>query len=80
MRVPYPPPVALVELVPPQPSDDAVWIDGHYRWTGSEYDWTAGDWVVPKAGTRYAPPMAVRLNDGVLLYYEGQWRESSESE
>ena len=75
VRVPYPPPAARVELVPPQPHADAVWVDGFYRFTGGEYVWTAGDWVVPKPGMKYAPPTAVRLNDGSLVYYEGTWRK-----
>lgn len=80
VRVPYPPPAAQVELVPPQPSEDAVWVDGFYRWTGRDYIWTPGDWVVPEAGLKYAPPMAVRLDDGSLVYYEGKWRRIIESD
>jgi hypothetical protein len=78
VRVPYPPPVARVELVPPQPSDDAVWVDGFHRFVGGDYRWTPGDWVVPARGMKYAPPMTVRLDDGSLVYYEGKWRQVSD--
>jgi hypothetical protein len=77
VRVPYPPPAAQVEIVPPQPTPEAVWVDGFYRWTGRDYDWTAGAWVVPQPGTKYAPPTAMRLRDGTLVYYEGTWRRTA---
>jgi hypothetical protein len=59
--------------VPPQPDDEAVWIDPHWSWTGGGYRWVAGGWMRPVPGAHYAPPMLVRLRNGQLMYYAGHW-------
>jgi hypothetical protein len=78
LEVPYPPPAARAEELPQQPSEDAVWIDGFHRWTGRDYLWTPGAWVVPEPGATYAPPSVVRRRGGDLLYYEGRWHGTAE--
>jgi hypothetical protein len=77
IEVPYPPPAARAEELPPQPSEDSVWIDGHHRWSGSRYDWIAGGWVRAEPGQTWAPPLLVRRRNGDLLYYEGGWRNGA---
>ena len=37
-----PPPPAEVEVVPPSPGVEYVWIGGHQRWTGQRYVWERG--------------------------------------
>ena len=50
-EVPYPPPAALVEVVPNAPGDDgAVWVDGHWLWRGRYYVWERGGWLLPPEG------------------------------
>ena len=74
MAVAYPPPAALPEEVPPAPEDDAaVWLDGHWRWTGDGYRWIEGAWVTPPSGARYRPMTVVRTLDGKLSYYPPRW-------
>lgn len=75
--VPFPPPPARVEFVPPMPHDDAVWIDGQWRWTGREWAWIYGAWVLPPPGAGYSPWTAVRNREGVLFHAPGAWRDSS---
>jgi len=72
--VPYPPPPARVEAVPPQPAPDAVWIDGHWQWTAGGYAWQGGRWDQPRPGAHYAPATMVRRRNGELFYYVGSWQ------
>ena len=72
--VPYPPPPARVELIPPTPGPDALWIDGHWMWTAGGYAWRAGGWEQARAGAHYAPATMVRRSNGELLYYVGSWQ------
>lgn len=72
--VPYPPPVARVERVPPQPYRDTVWIDGGWEWSGRDYAWRDGRWVLPpEPGARYAPATTIRSPNGPLYFHPGQW-------
>lgn len=63
-----PPPTAVVETLPPQPSEHAEWIPGYWQWTGFEWAWLYGWWRVPQSDrdqglTQTAPqePPAVRV-------------------
>src|SRR5690242_2735513 len=58
--VPYPPPPALVEWVPPKPDGAAVWIDGEWMWQSGRWTWKRGRWVRPPPGARFAPWTTVR--------------------
>jgi len=75
-EVTFPPPPARAELVPPRPSDDAVWIDGEWLWRRRQWAWNPGRWVVAPAGATYSPWAAVRGEDGTLYYAPGQWHDS----
>jgi len=75
--VPYPPPVAQVELIPAPPSPEAVWVDGSWRFNGRDYLWKSGRWQLPKPGAYYARPKLVRRRNGELLYFGGHWHEPS---
>jgi hypothetical protein len=72
--VPYPPPPARVELIPPAPAPEALWIDGHWIWTAGGYAWHAGRWEPARVGAHYAPATTVRRSNGELLYYVGSWQ------
>lgn len=72
-RVPYPPPPARVELVPDEPEEGAVWVDGNWVWRGRRWVWRFGQWVEPVAGVRWAPNVTARNATAVLYYAEGEW-------
>jgi len=78
--VPYPPPPGRTDELPPQPSEQDVWIDGQYTWDGKGYTWTAGSWVTPPPGRTYAPARLLRRRNGELLYYEGHWHTTARPE
>ena len=72
--VPFPPPPARVEVVPPAPRDPgAVWVDGEWAWQGKRWAWLPGGWVVPPRGAYFAPWLVYRLDNGRLLFAPGAW-------
>ncbi len=74
VEVPYPPPAALAETVPPPPErDGVVWIDGEWKSHGNEFVWRRGGWVVPPAQSRFAAWRAWYRRDGRLMMAPGTW-------
>ncbi len=55
------PEAVRIEVVPPQPARDAVWVDGFWTWAGRRWVWQQGEWVRPPLGAYYARPSLVRL-------------------
>jgi hypothetical protein len=78
VTVPHPPPAARSEMIPAQPDERAVWVDGYWMWKGSDYHWNAGRWVVPGPGMTYAPAALLRLRNGELVFYAPKWIRGSE--
>src|SRR5215471_11175795 len=76
VEVDYPPPPARVEMLPKQPSGDAVWINGEWLWLGRRWSWRPGMWVVSPRNAAYARRVLVRRGDGKLLFAPGSWRDS----
>ena len=63
------------ETVPPQPAPNAVWVRGHYTYTGSGYQWQPGRWEVPPAGARnYIGPSWQPAPNGGYVYVRGHWQ------
>lgn len=63
------------EAVPPQPSANAVWIRGHYAWTGNQYQWQSGRWEVPPPGARnWVQPSWQPAQNGGYVYARGHWQ------
>ncbi|MCL2723524.1 MAG: hypothetical protein FWD69_03715 [Polyangiaceae bacterium] len=78
VAVPFPPRPPLVEVVPPRPRNDAVWVDGGWDWDGDRYRWTAGSWVIAPEGARFARWVIVRRNtDGQLFFAPSGWRDTN---
>jgi hypothetical protein len=78
VEVPYPPPPARVEIVPPQPPDPgAVWVDGEWAWHGKHWVWQAGGWVLRPPAGYFAPWLVYRLGNGRLLFAPGAWHAIS---
>lgn len=75
--VPYPPPAARAEVIPAQPHEDAVWVDGYWMWKGSDYSWSAGRWVRPGPGTVYSRATVLRLRNGELVFYPPKWHRAA---
>ena len=53
---PVTPPPPLQETIPDQPSDEYVWIPGHWLWQNGYYRWLPGHWVIPpRPGAKWVP-------------------------
>ena len=65
------------EAIPARPARDAVWIEGHYVYTGNAqqpYEWVAGHWEIPPPGmTRWVPGGWQRSGNG-YIYVRGHWQ------
>jgi hypothetical protein len=73
IEVPYPPPAALVEVVPDRPDSASVWVDGNWAWRGRHYVWQRGGWVHAPEHAGYATWQAYLASDGRLLFAPGTW-------
>ncbi len=68
------PPALRVETHTASPGDRYVWVRGHWRWTGVDYDWVPGRWVVrPRPTAVWVEGRWVRRPGG-WVWYEGYWR------
>lgn len=79
-EVPFPPPPARIESVPPAPSKDAVWVDGEWLWQARRYAWKPGRWVRPPPGARFSPWTTVRDARGALFLAAGTWRDPRDAD
>jgi hypothetical protein len=81
VEVPYPPPPARIETVPPRPDvSGSVWIDGEWTWLTRRWAWKPGRWVSPPSDARFAPWTTVRDRAGTLYFATGAWRTDSGAE
>jgi hypothetical protein len=75
VEVPYPPPAAHAEVIPPRPHSSDVWIDGQWSWDSKTWRWEPGRWVVPPAGAKFQPWMITR-SDARVLFAPATWRDA----
>jgi hypothetical protein len=74
VEVPYPPPPALSELIPPQPKQPGVvFQDGGWAWRGNYYVWQRGGWVAPAPGLRATPWTVRYMPDGRAFFAQSRW-------
>jgi hypothetical protein len=70
-RPPRPP--APLEIAPPRPFPEAVWIAGSYDWNGIAWIWTAGRYErPPQPRTVWIPPLEI-VTQGTLVVRPGRW-------
>ena len=75
VEVAFPPPAARPEVIPPAPSNDAVWLDGEWRWRRDRWYWVLGRWVDRPEGAAYFARSALRYDaEGKLHHAAGTWR------
>ena len=69
-----PPPAVRVETQTVSPGTNYVWTRGYWRWTGAEYVWVPGSWVVrPRIGAVYVQGEWARRSSG-WVYLPGHWQ------
>ena len=63
------------EAIPPQPAQNAIWIRGHYAYTGNGYQWQPGRWEIPPPGARtWVGPSWQPAANGGYVYVRGHWQ------
>jgi hypothetical protein len=65
------------EAIPPRPAREAVWIEGHYAYTGntaSPYEWVAGHWEIPPPGANHWVPGSWQRSGDGYVYVRGHWQ------
>ena len=68
------PPALRVETRTVAPGPRYVWVRGHWRWTGVDYDWVPGRWVLrPRSSAMWVEGRWQRRPRG-WAWYEGYWR------
>jgi hypothetical protein len=68
-----PPPAERVEVVGVAPYAGAVWIGGHWRWSGRGHVWMPGYWQRPRIGHVWEPAHWVDGPAG-WRFVPGHWR------
>ncbi|MEY4941635.1 MAG: hypothetical protein RIQ93_3370, partial [Verrucomicrobiota bacterium] len=59
-----------------QPSNQHVWVPGHWRWNEGAYVWESGRWEIPPtAGVSWVSPQWQKESNGYVLR-EGYWSET----
>jgi len=69
--VPFPPPPAKVEEVPPAPASHCTWTDGYWEFS-DRWEWQPGEWVVPEPHCQLAP-VELRRQGGQLWHARPRW-------
>jgi len=66
------PPPLLVEVPPPSPFGDAVWVGGYWVWQGN-WVWAHGHWMEPpRADYMWVHPYYEHRGDAVI-FIDGHW-------
>ena len=68
------PPAERVEVVGGRPSEESVWIGGHWSARGNSYAWTPGRWQRPDAGMKEWENGKWVHEPRGWYYTEGRWR------
>ena len=75
IEVPFPPPPARVETVPPRKTASEVWVDGQWEWDGRAWKWRDGAWTTPPPNAYFTRWSTKRRGDGQLLFARAEWRD-----
>lgn len=75
IEVPYPPPPARVETIPPKNAAREVWVNGQWEWNGKGWSWHAGGWTTPPPNAYFTAWSTKRRADGQLLFGRAEWRD-----
>jgi hypothetical protein len=70
-------PPSTPDTVGEQPSQQHVFISGHWRWQDGSYVWDAGHWEMPPTtNSAWVAPRWEKKDNGYVLV-EGYWQESA---
>ena len=67
------PPPKKVEVKPAKPYKNAVWVSGHWKYTGGNYVWVSGYWTKSKPGKTWVSGHWAKRRGG-YVWVKGHWR------
>lgn len=67
------PPPDRVEVIGVAPTAGYVWVPGHWRWRGNDFDWTPGHWVPVERGYRHWVPGHWTQRHNRWYWVDGYW-------
>ncbi|MBW4092119.1 MAG: BcpO-related WXXGXW repeat protein [Proteobacteria bacterium] len=70
---PSAPPPPRVETVPPPPAAVDVWVQGHWAWNGSNWNWEQGRYVARPAPQAAWVPGHWEQHGGGYVWVDGRW-------
>ena len=83
-RYGIPPPIYMVTVPPPPrpatakpepaPRPGYVWLDGHWKWAGNQWEWQDGSSITAMPGHQWIPGRWVVRGPGAWAYIPGWWR------
>jgi hypothetical protein len=68
------PPPVRVEVVTDRPSEEHIWIKGHWASNGNDYAWVPGRWVKLEGGHKEWVEGRWEHEDRGWHYIDGHWR------
>jgi hypothetical protein len=68
-----PPPRQVVLVRPPPPWSGAIWVEGHWQFTGLRFVWVRGHWIAPRYGYAFVQPRW-HVHAGHHYYTPGYFR------
>src|SRR5436189_261815 len=68
------PPAVRVESQTVIPGPGYVWTPGYWRWTGTDYVWVSGSWVMPPQPTAVWVRGQWVHRSGGWVWIAGHWR------
>jgi hypothetical protein len=68
------PPAVRVETQTVIPGPGYVWTPGYWRWTGTDYVWVSGSWVMPPQPTAVWVRGHWAHTTGGWMWVAGHWR------
>jgi len=74
MVVSHPPPAALPEIVPEQPAEAAVWLDGYWTFRADNWVWVRGGWIDGRSSVRLVLSRFWYDKNGVLKFSDRQFQ------
>lgn len=69
-----PPPPLRREVIIASPGPRYAYVEGHWRWTGRDYDWVPGHWVERPRGRHGWVAGRWVARRGAWVWREGHWR------
>lgn len=74
VKVAPPAPKVVVVKKGKKPHPKAVWVGGHWRWTGKNYVWKEGYWLKPRKKHVWVPGHWVKDDNG-WYRVDGHWKK-----